>query len=186
MNKERTFFADGRAAPPEHDVSDDEIDLSGIVRTLWRGKGLIFSLALVGFSAGWYYATYRVTPYYRADAILTLEVAGEQLVNFQRVTDGFYGDDAAVTTEKEVIASRTMLGKLADELDLVNHPEFNPALRPAAACSAWRRVGVWLLKPRVAWIRGTEFRKIRLRGRLAGQGGLDGELWESPDDVGGR
>ena len=133
MNKERTFFADGRAAPPEHDVSDDEIDLSGIVRTLWRGKGLIFSLALVGFSAGWYYATYRVTPYYRADAILTLEVAGEQLVNFQRVTDGFYGDGAAVTTEKEVIASRTMLGKLADELDLVNHPEFNPALRPAAA-----------------------------------------------------
>lgn len=129
MNRERLSFADERSMAHGRDVDDDEIDIGKLVRTLWRGKWLIAALAIFGFCIGQYYATYRVTPYYRASATLTLEVAGEQLVNFQRVTDGFYGDDAAVTTEKEVIASRTMLSKLATELDLVNHPMFNPALR---------------------------------------------------------
>ncbi len=129
MNKQRVSFPEDLVVGSQADTEDEEIDLSAIARTLWRGKWVILFLSLFGFSVGWYHANFRITPYYRADATLTLEVAGEQLVSFQSVTDGFYGDDAAVTTEMEVIMSRTMLGKLADRLELVNHPVFNPALR---------------------------------------------------------
>ncbi len=130
MNKDRLSFQNGFVANTSQDLYDDEFDVSGLVRTLWRGKWLIAALALFGFSLGWYHATYRVTPYFKADATLALEVAREKLLNFQSVTEGFYGDDAAVTTEMAVITSRTMLGKLADELNLVQHPGFNPALMP--------------------------------------------------------
>jgi capsular exopolysaccharide synthesis family protein len=75
-----------------------------------------------------YQSRYNTTPSYRANATIALEVAQERLVNFESVTGGFGGDDAAITTEIEVILSRGMLTKLNNELDLVNHPYFNPAL----------------------------------------------------------
>ena len=106
----------------------DDIDIRAIVRVLWRGKFWITICALLGIAAGMYQSRYNTTPSYRANATIALEVAQERLVNFESVTGGFGGDDAAITTEIEVILSRGMLTKLNNELDLVNHPYFNPAL----------------------------------------------------------
>ena len=150
MNKNRVAlpsdFTNSKIA--ESDDGSD-IDITAILRTLWRGKFWIVFCALLGLAAGLYQTRYHTSPLYLANATLALEVAQERLVNFESVTGGFGGDDAAITTEIEVIRSRGMLTKLADELNLINHPHFNAALRlddPKTPIEAFRAgVEEWLV-----------------------------------------
>jgi capsular exopolysaccharide synthesis family protein len=150
MNKNRfalpSDFTNSKIA--ESDDGSD-IDITAMLRTLWRGKFWIVFCALLGLAAGLYQTRYHTSPLYLANATLALEVAQERLVNFESVTGGFGGDDAAITTEIEVIRSRGMLTKLADELNLIDHPHFNAALRlddPKTPIEAFRAgVEEWLV-----------------------------------------
>lgn len=150
MNKNRfalpSDFTNSKIA--ESDDGSD-IDITAILRTLWRGKFWIVFCALLGLAAGLYQTRYHTSPLYLANATLALEVAQERLVNFESVTGGFGGDDAAITTEIEVIRSRGMLTKLADELNLIDHPHFNAALMlddPKTPIEAFRAgVEEWLV-----------------------------------------
>ncbi|MDJ1016340.1 MAG: Wzz/FepE/Etk N-terminal domain-containing protein, partial [Paracoccaceae bacterium] len=130
MNQERHAFQDDVRSVRRGDAADDEIDLGALVRTIWRRKWVIALCALAGLALGINHARNGVMPLYEARATLALESFQEPLVDFQNISGGFFGDDASITTEIEIIRSRVMLGKLVDALDLTNHPEFNPALRP--------------------------------------------------------
>ena len=108
----------------------DEIDLLALARTLWRGKWLIAGFALLACLIAGYHAFVVATPKYRATASLVLDVRGANVLDLAQVVSGISTDTAALNTELEVIRSRTLIGRLVDEQNLVEDPEFNPVLRP--------------------------------------------------------
>ncbi len=119
------------AAPTQTNAAaDDEIDLLALLRTVWRGKWLIGLSSGLALTAGIYYATEIAEPRYAASAAIALQVKNPQVVDLDSVMSGVSTDDTSMNTEVEVIRSRGLLEQLVSELDLLNDPEFNTALRP--------------------------------------------------------
>lgn len=109
---------------------NNEIDLSILLRTLWRGKIWIVLCAVIGFFLGGYYAFVVATPEYTASSVVMLESRQEQVLDLDSVVSGLSGDQATINTEVEVIRARGLLEKLVIRLDLTTDPEFNVRLRP--------------------------------------------------------
>jgi capsular exopolysaccharide synthesis family protein len=116
-------------------TDDDEIDLLEMVSVLWRGKWIIAACAALALLVGGYYAYVLAVPKYRSTATLALELRNEQIVDIESVFSGVSGEQSAINTELEVIRSRGLLQRLAEDLELANDPEFNAALRPEPSFS---------------------------------------------------
>lgn len=115
---------------PQPDRDDDEIDLMEVARAIWRGKWTIaLAMAVAALLAG-YYVFGVAEPKYRSTVTMMLEVRSKQVVDIESVLSGVSTEDAAINTEVEVLLSRRVLGKLVDELNLVEDPEFNTDLAP--------------------------------------------------------
>jgi polysaccharide biosynthesis transport protein len=134
----RYQFAKQAAPEPEN----DEIDILGLFRTLWRGKWIIAIFALIAIAIGGNYA-YRVAiPTYTATAQMALQLRTETVVNLESVLSGVSSDYYSINTEMEVIRSRELMARLVDRLDLVNDPEFNASLRPEEGMSLRKAIGI--------------------------------------------
>ncbi|MGY9046351.1 hypothetical protein P775_05735 [Puniceibacterium antarcticum] len=122
-------------------ASDDGvIDLGAVFGTLWRGKLLILATTLLAILIGGYYAYFVATPLYRSTAVVMLNNREEQVIDFQSVIGGLGSDASVVNTEVEVIQSRSLLGKVVDQLNLMEDPEFNESLRPPSAIENLQQV----------------------------------------------
>ena len=107
----------------------DEIDLSALLGTIWRGKGLI-ALCFVGAVVlGGYYAFGIATPLYTAKSTVILEAQEQSVAGLESVVGGLSTDSSEVNSELEVLRARGLIGKVVDKLNLVSDPEFNSALR---------------------------------------------------------
>lgn len=126
-------------------TADDDLDLLALFRTLWRGKLLILGCMVVTVLIAGYYAFGVAVPTYRATAQLSLEVRTETVIDVESVLSGVSSDQSSMNTEMEVIRSRSLIGRLVDELGLMDDPEFNATLRPPAG------FGPGTVK---SWIRG--------------------------------
>ncbi|WP_380058924.1 polysaccharide biosynthesis tyrosine autokinase (plasmid) [Falsihalocynthiibacter sp. SS001] len=110
--------------------SDDGVaQLAELGAAIWRGKWFVAFCALVAVVMVGLFVTYFVTPIFKSDAILVLETREEQVVDLEGVISGLSSDSSTVQTEVEVLRSRGLAQKVVEQLDLVNDPEFNPALR---------------------------------------------------------
>lgn len=114
---------------------DDEIDLLELFRALWRGKWLIAMVAFGALVVGGYYALGVADPQYRSSAKLTVELRTNQVVDIESVVSGVSTETAALNTEIEIILSRRVLGKLVDDMQLIEDPEFNVELRDPSSLS---------------------------------------------------
>ena len=72
--------------------------------------------------------TFQLTPKYEANARVVLNARETQALDVSAIISGISPDAATVDTEVEIIHSRAMASKVAEELDLFNVPEFNPAV----------------------------------------------------------
>jgi polysaccharide biosynthesis transport protein len=109
-------------------AGEDELDLIGLVRTVWRGKWFIALCIVIAVGIGGW-QTFRVaTPLFTATATMVLRVNPLESLNVESVLMGLTGDEVSMNTEMEVIQSRELIGRLVQTLDLVNDPEFNPSL----------------------------------------------------------
>lgn len=106
-------------------ANDDEIDLSQIFRTFWRGKWWIALATIIALFYGGYKAYITATPVYTAQSYVVLETRVEQITNLQGVVSGLGGDYLGMLTEIEVLQSRELIRKLVERLDLLQDPEFN-------------------------------------------------------------
>lgn len=127
---------------------DSEIDLSHLVKTLWRGKWIILVCTVIAIFISGYYVFVRAVPVYTATASIALESREEQIVDIESVVTGLGGDQATVNTEIEVLKSRSLISKLVRDLNLQDDPEFNPELRPKGGLS---------IGSGIRWIRGNVF-----------------------------
>lgn len=132
-----TRMTDIPVPPTSSSDMDDVIDLSALIGTLWRSKWIIALITGIALLLGGYFAYIGATPLYRAKSVVILEPQQEQIVSFDAVAASMSGDDSEVNSEVQVLQSRELIRKVVEQLDLVNDPEFNEALRtPSALASA--------------------------------------------------
>ena len=108
--------------------SDDTIDIRAFLLVLWRRKWIIFNVALITIVMS-AIVVFQLTPRYTAKAMLAIETRQNRVVDLEAVMSGLGTDQAAIKTEIDVLQSRRLVGKLVDDLNLVNDPEFNGELR---------------------------------------------------------
>jgi len=118
------------ARPFNRPESNDDVDLRHLAGTIWRGKWIILTCAVLAMLAGGYYAVVVAVPKYAATARLSLQVRNENVVDLESVISGASTEQAAMNTEVEVIRSRGLIEKLVVDLNLISDPEFNSSLRP--------------------------------------------------------
>ena len=128
-------FSSTTVQAPTAVAGSEDVDLSKIFRTLWRGKFFIAICALIMAALGVYYSFVMATPTYTASSVVALESRQEQVVDLESVVSGLGGDQITINTEVEVLRSRGLLDKLAVQLNLADDPEFNATLRPPSTFS---------------------------------------------------
>lgn len=114
---------------PERAFLENDFDFLGLLRTLWRGKWIIMICAIVGVCIAIWQITNLAVPTYLATASVALESREAQVVDIESVVSGLSGDQASINTEVEVLRSRKLLSRVASQMNLMELPEFNPALR---------------------------------------------------------
>ncbi|WP_272010084.1 GumC family protein [Roseovarius sp. ZX-A-9] len=118
-----------RTSRPSVLSGSEEIDVTELFKTLWRGKIWIGICVFVALLLGGWYAFFKAEPMFTSSAVVMLESRQENVVDLESVMTGLSADQATINTEVEVIRSRGLIEKLVNELDLVADPEFNLALQ---------------------------------------------------------
>jgi len=125
--------------------SDNEIALGEILGFLWLRKFTLIVCMLLSAIAGAAYVS-TVTDLYQSDATLILEEQNKNAIGIEDLLPGLSGEDAEMTSQIQVFKSRIVIGKVVDELNLVEDPEYVEALRAPSVFS--RAIG-WV-KPEVS------------------------------------
>ncbi|MEL7258403.1 MAG: polysaccharide biosynthesis tyrosine autokinase [Pseudomonadota bacterium] len=123
----RSFYTLNQSGPKP---DQEEINFGAILTSLWRGKWIIALSCVLVSAMSAYYAIGIATPIYRATSVIILEPNQEQIVDLQSVAAGLSGDASEINSELEVLRSRSLMGKVAAQLDLARDPEFNQSLAP--------------------------------------------------------
>lgn len=134
MSSMRSLRAPGHPGSSEEPGSLDTTQAAGLgiatfVDILWRRRGMIFGLILAGVGVAALYVN-QLTPLYSASARIVVEPSREQVLDLRSVVGGLRPDYYTNETEAAVIGSRELARKAVIALNLVEHPLFNPSLRP--------------------------------------------------------
>ncbi len=116
----------GRPAMPSADIFGSARE---ILRVLNRRK-LLIAATLIGVMAATFLILSSITPRYTATALVMLDSRKTKVVNSEAVLSGLPNDIASIQSEVEILRSRTMARKVADKLNIIARPEFNPAVQP--------------------------------------------------------
>ena len=105
--------------------NDDSIDLRGIIITLRKYKWpIILTTALA--TAATAMVVSSMTPVYRSTATLMFDTSSSNS-GFENRFIGLGSSKDDIQTQVEVLKSRTLAERIVDELELVNHWEYNSA-----------------------------------------------------------
>ncbi len=117
-------------APPRHGLGFvSELDLKQALITLWRRRWAISALTLfVALAASLFVS--RIQPIYTATAEVMIDNRRTRIVDIKEILSQLSPQLVTVSSEVEVLRSRTLATRVANALNLYNDPEFNPALRP--------------------------------------------------------
>ena len=118
---------------PTPDIDDDDIDLSDLIGVLIENRWLILAITLAATLIGGFKA-WTATPIYRADAILQVEEKSQGGMPSLEMST-YYSDYVPVAAEMEIIRSRSVLGKVVEnlKLDIRAYPEYVPYIGAALA-----------------------------------------------------
>ena len=119
---------------------DDEIDLRGLLLTLWRRKWVVVISA--GFAAllG-ILVSAQMTPVYTAKTKVLFAPERMQVIDLQEVLVNPETRDQ-LQNQIEILRSTSLLERVARGLNLARRPEFNPALRTAPPTLGERVAGM--------------------------------------------
>jgi exopolysaccharide transport family protein len=131
---------DGSAFETQHAPASDagalSFDLNIVIATFRRRLRLFAAVALGVFLAVLLF-TLQEAPRYTAQAQVMLDVRKEQVTDMNAVLSGLPADSSVVDTEVEVLRSRSLAGRVVDQLKLDQDPYFNPQLKGATGISSW-------------------------------------------------
>lgn len=107
----------------------DLIDFSALANTIWRRKWLIGIVVILSTLAGGYFAFRVAVPVFRSTAVVVLDTQLSEFTGLESVVGSLSGETQQVNTEAEILKSRRLMGKVVDQLKLIEDPEFNTKLR---------------------------------------------------------
>lgn len=97
---------------------EDDLDLAQLLNTLWAGKWLILAVTLLALAVGTAYALFS-TPIYSSDALLQVEPQQSLLAGLGLGEEGQpQVRDPKAAAEIEILRSRTLLGRVVEQLGL--------------------------------------------------------------------
>ena len=120
----RSSYMTEYGLPAEEKITDP----NQVLRAFRRRLPLFFAMVLLVFSAVAVF-TFQVRPVYSTSSSVIIDVRETNVVDFGSVLSGLAPDSAVVDTEVQIIRSRSLAEKIVRKLNLVESPEFNPALR---------------------------------------------------------
>lgn len=95
---------------------ESEIDLAQLLLTVWKGKFIVASSALIALMIGAFNVA-STSPTYQSDALLQLEERSGQLA-LPSAMQNMVDNSPQSTTEMEVLRSRMILGRVVADLNL--------------------------------------------------------------------
>lgn len=115
---------------------DPEFDLRRTIMLLWRAKWLVVLFAMLGIAIA-YSILVRITPLYTAETRVLWELDQANVAGIDPVAQGLGRDFYMLASQLEILESGRLMGRVVDELDLVDDPIFNPNLRPPEGWTRW-------------------------------------------------
>ncbi|PWC84601.1 hypothetical protein TSH100_17280 [Azospirillum sp. TSH100] len=106
-----------------------ELDFKQTLITLWRRRYYILLLTVIAGSVAWLLVS-RIQPVYMATAEVMIDSRRTRILDIKEILSQLSPQLVTVTSEVEVLQSRTLATRVADALNLYDDPEFNTALRP--------------------------------------------------------
>lgn len=133
---ERSGIPVGRQQPFDECGGDEfeEIDFLSIWATIQDCKWLITAIVFFSVLAGEVYC-FIATPSYRADALIQIEQSSKTLATGLRELTSQFESEASTSAEIEILQSRTVLGKVVENLhlDIQAFPKYFPVVGAAVA-----------------------------------------------------
>jgi len=146
---------------------DNAFDLRHLLTIFRRRFRLFIAVALIVLAIVVLVA-FQLTPRFSATAQLIIDPRQEQVIDMNQVLSGLTPDTAVVESEVKIINSRSLAGRVVDELNLTIDPEFNADYRVLTGFSLWRSntsqwFGSLLLNKGPTVIISDEEKKLRTR-----------------------
>ncbi len=118
----------------DHELSRDvDIDLGGIFASIWRQKIKLLLAALIAALLA-FAVLQIISPRYKSEARILIRTTESPLGNSNSANQAAQNtlDDSGIASQVQLLQSRTIARKIVSDLNLVENPEFNSALRSSA------------------------------------------------------
>ncbi|MFZ4761645.1 MAG: GumC family protein [Alphaproteobacteria bacterium] len=116
-----------RSMPTIGSMMGDRFDVKETTKILWRHKLPILAVMMACFFASIIFVT-QVSPVFQGYATVLINERKSSVVNLEAVLSGLDNTSQTVRSEIEVIRSRYVIGKVVDQLKLLEQKEYNPYL----------------------------------------------------------
>lgn len=116
----------------KHRLIDRELNLTDLLRLLWRRRGLIVGIVVLAAALA-VAILLSMDPTYTASTDVLIDTKEARIADVEQVLTDTTPDKEALLSEIEVIQSRGLAEKIVDDYQLTRDPEFNVALQPKSA-----------------------------------------------------
>jgi polysaccharide biosynthesis transport protein len=108
-------------------TAGEELNLRELWRALMRRKWIVLAtiVAVTGAAVLW---VSQQTPLYTSEALIHIKSREAQVIKLDGVVEELIADPATIESELQFLKSRAFLRRIAEQLNLVEDPEFNPSL----------------------------------------------------------
>jgi succinoglycan biosynthesis transport protein ExoP len=121
----------GTSAGRGAEQRSDELNLRELWRAILRRKFVLLATISVITGATYAYISQQ-TPLYTAQALIQVTTRDAQVIQVAGVVDELIADPATIQSEIQFLTSPAFLRRMVEQLNLVEDPEFNGALREGA------------------------------------------------------
>ncbi len=128
---------------------EPEFDLRRTLMLMWRFKWLVALFVALGIGAA-HLSLLRITPLYTAETRVLWNADETNVTGIDPVSRAPARDFYLLSSQIEVLQSGRLLNRVVDELNLVEDPAFNAALRPPEGWTRWLSLSTLLGEARKA------------------------------------
>jgi polysaccharide biosynthesis transport protein len=117
-------------------TAGEELNLRELWRALMRRKWILLATIVVitGGAVVW---AGQQTPLYTSEALIHIKGREAQVIKLDGVVEELIADPATIESELQFLNSRAFLRRIAEQLNLIEDPEFNPNLVQNADASSF-------------------------------------------------
>jgi polysaccharide biosynthesis transport protein len=109
----------------------DELNLRELWRAILRRKFVLLATIIAITGATYAYVSQQ-TPLYTGQTLIQIKTRDAQVIQVPGVVEELIADPATMQSEIQFLESPAFLRRMVEQLNLVEDPEFNPALRQDA------------------------------------------------------